>query len=303
MTALAIGSGAPDFTFDDDSGRHRRLSQFSGSPVILVFGTGDSGREQPAFQQLTFEGERVPVVVPRGASIETAYGVDGQLALFVVSERGRILWRHTSGDEPASPPSAHSGFTRREFVAAMLAASVAATFGATATAGSTVFDAAIPEIQTIDVSFEVNGRRVDLSIDPRVTLLDALRERLRPDRHEKGLRSRTVRRVHGARRRAARPVVPDARGIGAGRRGSRRSRGWRDGDRLHPMQQAFIEHDGFQCGYCTSGTDHVGGGAARRAVRPDRRRRPRVHERQHLPLRRVSRHRRGGPDPCAAVER
>ena len=61
------------------------------------------------------------------------------------------------------------------------------------------------------------------------------------------------------------------------------------------MQAAFIEHDGFQCGYCTPGQimsavalideGHAGSDA----------RDPRVDERQHLPLRRLPQHRRGDP--------
>jgi xanthine dehydrogenase YagT iron-sulfur-binding subunit len=220
--------------------------------VILVFGSGDGGRTQPAFQQLMFDGERVPVVVPRDGSIATAYGLDGELALFVVSERGRILWRHTSAGEPASLPSRHSGLTRREFVAAMLAASVAATFGATAAAGSTMFDAATPAIETIDVSFEVNGQRVDVSLDPRVTLLDALRERLLLTGTKKGCDhgqcgACTV-HVDGRRVLSCLTLAATAHG-----KRIRTIEGLAEGDRLHPLQQAFLEHDGFQCGYCTSG--------------------------------------------------
>ena len=64
---------------------------------------------------------------------------------------------------------------------------------------------------------------------------------------------------------------------------------------LHPLQQAFIDHDAFQCGYCTPGTDLLGGRPDRRGQGEDRRRNPRADERQHLPLRRLSQHRRGDP--------
>ncbi len=64
------------------------------------------------------------------------------------------------------------------------------------------------------------------------------------------------------------------------------------GDQLHPMQAAFLEHDGFQCGYCTPG-QILSAVALVNEKRPtDNTERPRVDERQHLPLRRVCQYRR-----------
>ena len=97
-----------------------------------------------------------------------------------------------------------------------------------------------------------------------------------------------------ARRRATGAEVTTIEGLAAG-------------DELHPVQEAFVEHDGFQCGYCTPGqicsaVGHARRGARRLAERghrgPRRRRRrsttgdPRAHERQHLPLRCVREYRR-----------
>ena len=68
----------------------------------------------------------------------------------------------------------------------------------------------------------------------------------------------------------------------------------RDGA-LHPLQQAFIDHDAFQCGYCTPGQICSAAGLIAEGKARQRRRDPRTDERQHLPLRRLSQHRRGDP--------
>ena len=79
----------------------------------------------------------------------------------------------------------------------------------------------------MEITLRVNGSRRTVEVDPRVSLLDLLRERLGPDRLEEGLRSRPVRRVHRADRRPAGQRLPGA-GRGAGRIGrSPPSRAWR----------------------------------------------------------------------------
>ena len=69
---------------------------------------------------------------------------------------------------------------------------------------------------TMQVTLKVNGSTQTLSLDTRTTLLDALREHLRPDRLEEGLRPRPVRRLHGARQRrrinSCLTLAVDARG-------------------------------------------------------------------------------------------
>jgi len=107
-------------------------------------------------------------------------------------------------------------------------------------------------IQTLDVTLTVNGRELSLALDPRVTLLDALREHLGLTGSKKGCDhgqcgACTVlvdgRRINSCLTLAvmhAGDEVVTIEGLG-------------QPDRLHPMQAAFLEHDGFQCGYCTPG--------------------------------------------------
>lgn len=111
-------------------------------------------------------------------------------------------------------------------------------------------DAALP--QTVSVSLTINGTPTDLVIDPRVTLLDALREQLGLTGTKKGCDQGqcgacTVlvngRRINSCLSLAVMhegDAVTTIEGIGGP-------------GCLHEMQQAFLERDGFQCGYCTPG--------------------------------------------------
>lgn len=109
-----------------------------------------------------------------------------------------------------------------------------------------------PAERLIDVSLIVNGRTEAFSIAPWVTLLDLLRDRLDLTGTKKGCDhgqcgACTVlvdgKRVNSCLTLA---VVRDGATIDT-------IEGLATGDRLHPLQQAFIDHDAFQCGYCTPG--------------------------------------------------
>ena len=102
------------------------------------------------------------------------------------------------------------------------------------------------------VSIQVNGQRRDLSIAPHVTLLDLLRERLDLTGAKKGCDlgqcgACTV-LVDGKRMNAC--LILAARVDG---RSITTIEGLAENGKLHPLQQAFVDHDGFQCGYCTPG--------------------------------------------------
>ncbi len=107
----------------------------------------------------------------------------------------------------------------------------------------------LPEIE---ISLNVNGTRHTLLVDPRATLLDVLREQLSLPGTKKGCDhgqcgACTV-HVNGRRTLSCLTLAAMHQGDRI-----RTVEGLASGDVLHPMQAAFIEHDGFQCGFCTSG--------------------------------------------------
>ncbi|MCK2238953.1 MULTISPECIES: (2Fe-2S)-binding protein [unclassified Crossiella] len=98
----------------------------------------------------------------------------------------------------------------------------------------------------------VNGAATSLTVDPRVTLLDAVRERLRLPGTKKGCDrgqcgACTV-HVDGRRVLSCLTLLATVDGAAV-----TTIEGLADGDRLHPLQRAFIEQDGLQCGFCTPG--------------------------------------------------
>jgi xanthine dehydrogenase YagT iron-sulfur-binding subunit len=102
------------------------------------------------------------------------------------------------------------------------------------------------------VRLNVNGHDYELTLEPRVTLLDALRENIGLTGTKKG--------CDRGQCGACTVLVNDRRinsclALAASHAGDRirTVEGLASGATLHPVQAAFIEHDGFQCGYCTPG--------------------------------------------------
>ncbi len=150
---------------------------------------------------------------------------------------------------PATSPD--SAFTRRTFVrsASILGASVATGLPALATAEPA---SAAPAPQLLNLNLKVNGESKSLTLDSRTSLLDALREYMDLTGSKKGCDhgqcgACTVlldgRRVNSCLTLAAMAEGYDITTI----------EGLAHGDNLHPVQAAFLEHDGYQCGYCTPG--------------------------------------------------
>ena len=103
----------------------------------------------------------------------------------------------------------------------------------------------------MDISLEVNGRTEALDVDPGVTLLDALRERLEITGPKKGCDRGQCGActVHVG----GRPVLSCLTLAATVREPVTTIEGLADGDDLHPVQRAFVERDALQCGFCTSG--------------------------------------------------
>jgi xanthine dehydrogenase YagT iron-sulfur-binding subunit len=223
-------------------------------------------------------------------ALRRRYGADeGAMSLFVVDGRGTLRFARTIASieldamntlvealssagravtaalpRGASAPSASGAglVSRRELVMTSLLGAFAVVLAEACRPPSSPYvapavaratpTAAAPTVYDIDVVLDINGARRAVRIDPRVSLLDALRERLGLPGTKKGC-------DHG--QCGACTVLVDGRRVNACLtlaimvQGAAITtiEGLSTGDALHPMQAAFAEEDAFQCGYCTPG--------------------------------------------------
>ena len=143
--------------------------------------------------------------------------------------------------------------SRRSFVkaAGILSAAVATGVPHLA-AAQEAQAAAVTTPKMMELTLKVNGTSHTLSLDTRTSLLDALREHLLLTGSKKGCDhgqcgACTV-LLNGRRINSCLTLAVTANGAEI-----TTIEGLAQGDTLHPMQAAFLEHDGFQCGYCTPG--------------------------------------------------
>jgi len=236
--------------------------------------------------QAKFAGEDAPIPLLTDKQIPSdataLYGVSGRQALFVLDAEGIVRWSYVAApgaapraedllaalsslsNQPertaAAPGAGRPGLTRREFLTAALGVALVLAVpphlarAQEAPTPPSPSAALLPPSAagTVPVTLHVNGAAHTLQIEPRVTLLDALRERIGLTGSKKGC-------DHG--QCGACTVHADGKRINSclalavayQHKQITTIEGLASGDALHPVQTAFIQHDGFQCGFCTPG--------------------------------------------------
>jgi len=245
------------------------LGGVAGARLLEIGGAGP-------WRDLTFDDAALslPVLSAADADVARRYGIGDEPAVFVIDAEGVVRWSQVGAmslanpvaiaraisavaapfvDAPNDEAAPRLAWTRRDFVATTLAAAFAlALRPVEARADQVAVLAPRPALRAQRVTLSVNGRELALDLEPRVTLLDALREYAGLTGTKKGCDhgqcgACTV-HIDGRRELSCMTfaVMQEGHRITT-------IEGLASGDRLHPMQQAFITHDGFQCGYCTSG--------------------------------------------------
>ena len=285
--ALQTGDLTSDGVLPDGS----RLSALRGQPVILAFAPDEwnptLAHQSAIFARLAQEFGGGAAFVDSVAedwhsldyrsTLAAQFGVAEQRALFLLDEHGVVRWKtvvppgqdlrpgqvlaalESLRPSPATAGNgevASGGLSRRTFVTATLAAaallllpgcgSSSPDSNATETAAGARSGDQLPVVLTI------NGQAHRLQLDPRVALLDALRENLHLTGTKKGCDhgqcgACTVHLDgHSALSCLTLAVMSQGKKITT-------IEGLAQGDELHPVQAAFLQQDAFQCGYCTPG--------------------------------------------------
>ena len=145
-----------------------------------------------------------------------------------------------------------SGFNRRAFISGAAGAATLPLVVTKAAGAAENTAAALDSSLPVDVALQVNGTAKSLNIDARTTLLDALREHIGLTGSKKGCdhgQCGACTIMVGGRRVLSCLTLA----LTAQDQQITTIEGLSQGDKLHPMQQAFIDQDAFQCGYCTPG--------------------------------------------------
>jgi xanthine dehydrogenase YagT iron-sulfur-binding subunit len=214
--------------------------------------------------------------------VAAQFNITDQRALLLLDEKGVLRWQTVISPSqepragqilaalealrPITPvaasevPITSGGLSRRTFLAATLATAALLLLAGAAEAAETLtlpkhpapMPAIPPTVVTIPITLTINGEIHRLEVEPRVALLDALREKLHLTGTKKGCDHGQCGActVHldgqSALSCLTLAVMSEGRQITT-------IEGLAQGESLHPMQAAFVKHDAFQCGYCTPG--------------------------------------------------
>ena len=202
---------------------------------------------------------RFPLV--QDAALAERFGVAGKQAVFVIDPEGIVRWSHVGpvGSQPSLDELAASvnraqnpGVSRRTLLVTAAAASLAFSMLPRMARAVSGESAVAPGTAEGTITLKVNGKAMKVAVDPRTTVLDALRERMGMTGTKKGCDhgqcgACTV-HLNGRRVNSCLVLAMQAEGDEI-----TTIEGLANGETLHPVQAAFIKHDGFQCGYCTPG--------------------------------------------------
>jgi xanthine dehydrogenase YagT iron-sulfur-binding subunit len=169
------------------------------------------------------------------------------------------------GHDRKDEPPVSGGIGRRGFLGTIGAGVVGASVAGTASSAPTV--TRVESGALVDLTLTVNGRRHRLAVEPRWSLLRVLRDELGMTGTkvgcERGECGACTVLIDGAPRYSCLTLALEAEGHEV-----TTVEGLLEGERLGPVQQAFAEEDGMQCGYCTPGQVMAAEGLLRRNPQP-----------------------------------
>jgi xanthine dehydrogenase YagT iron-sulfur-binding subunit len=155
-------------------------------------------------------------------------------------------------DEEEKNSDGKKGLTRRQFIKSIGTAAAVTMVSGKVTASEEKEDAVLPAEKLSKITLTINGRRQRLVVEPRWSLLYVIRERLGLTGTkvgcERGECGACTVLIDGIPRYACMTLAVEAQGTSI-----TTLEGLMNGDELGPVQQAFLEEDAFQCGYCTPG--------------------------------------------------